>query len=138
MGSKLYMYVFVMLQRFVSFFTAHNHILEIRLWDNYSTNNNNKNDSACVLCVSPISTSISERKDKANQQWQQRLVCFARYAFLSDYHTITKTRLYNSDPFKPHFYVVKLGFTGVYIIFLISAQKHRLWVLVRTASSRWF
>ena len=33
--------------------------------------------------------------------------------------------------FKPHFYIVKLGFTGVYIIFLISAQKHRLWVLVK-------
>ena len=29
---------------------------------------------------------------------------------------------------------MKLGFTGVYIIFRISAQKHRLWVLVRTAS----
>ena len=41
-------------------------------------------------------------------------------------------------PLKPHFYIVKLGFTGVYIIFLISAQKHRLWVLVRTASSRRF
>ena len=27
------------------------------------------------------------------------------------------------DPLKPHFYIVKLGFTGVYIIFLISAQK---------------
>ena len=26
-------------------------------------------------------------------------------------------------PFNPNFYVVKLGFTGVYIIFLISAQK---------------
>ena len=39
----------------------------------------------------------------------------------------TKTRLYNFDPLKPHFYIVKLGFTGVYIIFLISAQKHRLW-----------
>ena len=26
-------------------------------------------------------------------------------------------------PLKPHFYVVKTGFTGVYIIFLISAQK---------------
>ena len=51
---------------------------------------------------------------------------------------ITKTRLYNFDPLKPHFYKVKLGFTGVYIIFLISAQKHRLWVLVRTASSRRF
>ena len=47
---------------------------------------------------------------------------------------ITKTCLYNFDPLKPHFYIVKLGFTGVCIIFLISAQKHRLWVLVRTAS----
>ena len=36
---------------------------------------------------------------------------------------ITKTRLYNVDPLKPHFYWVKLGFTGVYIIFLISAQN---------------
>ena len=52
--------------------------------------------------------------------------------------TITKTCLYNLDPLKPHFYIVKLGFTGVYIFFLISAQKHRLWVLVRTASSRRF
>ena len=51
-------------------------------------------------------------------------------------HFITKTCLYNFDPFKPHFYIVKLGFTGVYIIFLISAQKHRLWVRVRTASLR--
>ena len=52
--------------------------------------------------------------------------------------SITKTCLYNFDPLKPHFYIVKLGFTGVYIIFLISAQKHRLWVLVRTASPRQF
>ena len=36
---------------------------------------------------------------------------------------ITKTCLYNFDPFKPYFYIVKLGFTGVYIIFLISAQN---------------
>ena len=28
---------------------------------------------------------------------------------------ITKTCLYNFDPIKPHFYIVKLGFTGVYI-----------------------
>ena len=52
--------------------------------------------------------------------------------------TITKTYLYNINSLKPHFYIVKLGFTGVYIIFLISAQKHRLWVLVRTASPRRF
>ena len=40
---------------------------------------------------------------------------------------IMRTRLYNFDPLKPHLYIVKLGFTGVYIIVLISAQKHRLW-----------
>ena len=51
---------------------------------------------------------------------------------------ITKTDLYNFDPLKPHFYVVKLGFTRVDIIFLSSAQRHRLWILVRTASSRRF
>ena len=54
------------------------------------------------------------------------------------FEPITKTCLYNFDPLKPHFYIVKLGFTGVYIIFLISAQKRRLWVLVRTASPRRF
>ena len=36
---------------------------------------------------------------------------------------ITKTCLCNFDPLKPHFTVVKLGFTGVYVIFLISAQN---------------
>ena len=41
----------------------------------------------------------------------------ARYKELS----ITKTCLYNFDPLKPHFYTVILGFTGVYIKFLISA-----------------
>ena len=35
----------------------------------------------------------------------------------------TKTCLYNFDPLKPHFYIVKLGFTWVYIIFLISAHN---------------
>ena len=44
------------------------------------------------------------------------------------YVYITKTHLYNFAPLKPHFYIVKLGFTGVYIMVLISAQKYRLWV----------
>ena len=35
---------------------------------------------------------------------------------------VTKAYLYNFDPLNPYFYIVKLGFTGVYIIFLISAQ----------------
>ena len=45
-------------------------------------------------------------------------LCTLRHIF-----TITKTYLYNFDPLKPHFYIVKLGFTGVYNIFLISAQN---------------
>ena len=36
---------------------------------------------------------------------------------------ITKTCLYNFDPLKPHFYIVKLGFTGVYIIFVFLLKN---------------
>ena len=38
------------------------------------------------------------------------------------YMLISKTYLYNLDPLKPHFYIVKLGFTGVYINLLIVAE----------------
>ena len=40
------------------------------------------------------------------------------------------------DPLTPHFYILKPGFTGVHIFFLIFALKHRLWLLVRTALVR--
>ena len=50
---------------------------------------------------------------------QKNLVCRTKRVI------ITKTYLYHFDPLKPHFYIVKLGFTGVHIIFLISALKHR-------------
>ena len=54
--------------------------------------------------------------------------------------TIRKTYRCNEYPFKPHFYIVKLGYAGVYNvhIFLTFGPKHKLWVLVRTASPRWF
>ena len=42
------------------------------------------------------------------------------FFFLS---AITKICLYNFESLKPHFYIVKLGFTGVYIIFLICVQN---------------
>ena len=38
-------------------------------------------------------------------------------------NSITKTCLCNVDPLEPHFYIVKLGFTGVYINFLISSKN---------------
>ena len=61
------------------------------------------------------------------------LLCLLWFSTLGTLHwstklNITKTYLYNVDPLKPHFYIVKLGFTGVYVIFLISAQKFRLCV----------
>ena len=37
---------------------------------------------------------------------------------------ITKTCLYNVDSLKPHFYIVKLEFTGVYIIFFLFLLKN--------------
>ena len=36
---------------------------------------------------------------------------------------ITKTIPCNEDPLTPHFYIVKLGFTGVYIVFLFLLQN---------------
>ena len=46
-----------------------------------------------------------------------------RNCILANLNAITKTRLYNFDPLKPHFYIVKLGFTGVYIIFLFLLKN---------------
>ena len=53
----------------------------------------------------------------------ERYVVDTHLKLLGNLH-IKKTCLYNFDPLNPtHFYIVKLGFTGVYIIFLISAQN---------------
>ena len=57
--------------------------------------------------------------------WSKTYPCFGKWHLMRHYTNtiITKTCLYNFDPLKTHFYIVKLGFTGVYIIFLISAQN---------------
>ena len=47
--------------------------------------------------------------------------CLHRRQFA--WNVITKTCLYNFDPLKPHFYIQKLGFTGVYIIFLFMLKN---------------
>ena len=38
-------------------------------------------------------------------------------------NNITKTYLFNFNPLTSHFYIVKLGFTGVNVIFLIFSQN---------------
>ena len=53
-------------------------------------------------------------------------VCMCVLFFVGSHHeNMPNPIVYTSniDPLKPHFYMVKLGFTGVYIIFLISAQN---------------
>ena len=55
--------------------------------------------------------------------------------FLQD---ITKTCLYNVVPFNPLLYSKTGVYKDTYIIFFYFAKKHRLWVLVRTASPRRF
>ena len=49
---------------------------------------------------------------------------FFYYYYFTFHEIITKTRLYNFDLLKPHFYVVKLGFTGIYIIFFLFLLKN--------------
>ena len=88
-----------------------------------------------IICVYQFSNIVSLHRSFIYFQYGGTLTSQTEHISV-DY--ITKTCIYNFDPLKPHFYIVKLGFRGVYIIFLISAQKHRLWVLVRTASERRF
>ena len=60
------------------------------------------------------------------EQPQSSNTALPRHRIRVQFHNrvcITKTCLYNFDPLKPHFCIVKLGITGVYITFLISAQK---------------
>ena len=50
-------------------------------------------------------------------------LCLSLLVLLNINIHIMKTYLYNFDPLKPHFYIVKLGFTGVYIIFSYFCSK---------------
>ena len=45
---------------------------------------------------------------------------------------ITEMYQYNFDRLKPYIYIKKQGCTGVYIIFLLSAQKHSESVITST------
>ena len=67
-------------------------------------------------------------------QWHQEedssiwTVCHGLFALPKSKQTMTEsahgiTKTYNFVPFKPYFYTVKLGFTGVYIIFLFMLKN---------------
>ena len=93
-----------------------------------------------MLLLARQESWLADKKLQKKKKKEKKNTCHVLVES-KDYKTdelITKTRLYNVDPLQPHFYIATLGFTGVYINFLISAQKHRLLVLVRTASPRRF
>ena len=79
-----------------------------------------------------------KKKNKIQKKTKKKTKQKQKKTTTKNKHHENMPTVYNIDPLKPHFYIVKLGFTGVYIIFLISAQKHRVWVLVRTTSLRRF
>ena len=49
-------------------------------------------------------------------------ICFA-LAYILFGHTSEKTCPCNDYPLKPHFYIVKLGYAGVYLVFLFLLQN---------------
>ena len=49
-------------------------------------------------------------------------------------NNITETYLYNFDPLKPHFYIVKLGFTGVTLFFLFLLRNVDCWYSLKQIS----
>ena len=57
--------------------------------------------------------------------WQWKALCNEKLSIheLNSASTSRKTYLHNFDLLKPHFYIVKLGFTGVYIIFLFLLKN---------------
>ena len=69
-----------------------------------------------------IIVKLSEKKKKKKKKKKTEQAQYVENLPPS-YLPITKTYLCYFDPLKPHFYIVKLGYTRVYIIFLISAQK---------------
>ena len=94
-----------------------------------------------LFLLSSQSTILQSCQDYTAMSWVH-----GSYQYLAQGHnraTIRKTFPCNVYPLIPHFHIVKLGYARVYLFFLFSyflifAPKHRLWVLVRTASARRF
>ena len=78
------------------------------------------------MCLLKILIRLS---DYGQREYADRPESFAQHTYpkvsavVPHMDFITKTCLYNFDPLKPHFYKVKLGFKGVFYIFLISTQN---------------
>ena len=74
-----------------------------------------------------IKSSEKKKKEKRKKKNSYTLMTAHRVQYNPRCYnalcSITKTDPYNFDPLKPHFYVVKLGLTEVYIIFLFLLKN---------------
>ena len=81
-----------------------------------------KRNFLCRIDVSGLKFGYTYLKSsKSKLSYSDEIPFNLRYQELWSH--ITKTRLYNIDPLKPHFYTVKLGFIGVCIIFSYFCSK---------------
>ena len=72
------------------------------------------------MALSPIRI-VRPAKSQITAHPRSLITVFAHRMCLEQ--SITKTYLYNFDPFKPHFYMVKLGFTGYTLVFLFLLKN---------------
>ena len=92
---------------------------------------------ALIWYFSVYKTNIREKlpsfvsaKRRTLQENDEMYFFFIKMTASSKHVTLTMHKMYRFMssrkfyPLKPHFYIVKLGFTGVYIIFLIFARKN--------------
>ena len=105
-------------------------------WTAHCVNKGHVISKMHVTCyrIKPNNAAWANKKNVTSDQWlfsthpavfRYQMDCILLLLCMLDHHE--NAPLYNFDPLKLHFYIVELGFTGVFIIFLISAPKHRLW-----------
>ena len=83
------------------------HVQNVKIKENQGGN------SVKIVCLpNDKASSFKETKSPPTLPKHQKM-----------HNVTTKKCLYNFVPRKSHFYIVKLRFTRVYIIFLISAQN---------------
>ena len=70
-----------------------------------------------------ISQTEARKWERIGQNHEYHAVSRFNRWETDDTELITRSYLYNFDPLKPNFYIVKLGFTRIYVIFLISARN---------------
>ena len=81
--------------------------------------------SACLLIALYICVKFYENITNSIRVMERTQV-HGKYGYIQcskGNNIITKTCLYNFDPLKPHFYIVKLGFAGVCMIFLFLLKN---------------